>query len=243
VADHNTSFGALLRRYRLAAGLSQESLAERAHVSARAISSYERGLRQAPYRGTLSAIIGALQLRPDERDALEDAVQRRRIPRLPPSRTCLPTNLPVQSTSFVGRTRETAQVKRLLEHTRLLTLVGPGGCGKTRLALHLATDVCDGYPDGVWFVNLAPLTDPTLVARAVASAIGVRDEPGLPLLDTLLAALRARRLLIVLDNCEHVLDASAPSGGHDCASLPRGLDSGDEPTAAGRRGRNEPPAA
>ena len=209
MANQGTSFGVLLKRYRLAAGLSQEALAERARISARAISSYERGLRQAPYRGTLAQLIRALQLSPVERRRLEAAVQRRRAPRSTGGTRDHRTNLPVQRTSFVGRVRETAEVTRLLDRTRLLTLVGSGGCGKTRLALHVAGELLNAFPDGVWLVDLAPLSDPILVPRAVANAIGLRDEPGLPLLDTLVAALQPRRLLIVLDNCEHLRDASA----------------------------------
>ena len=212
MGTQSATFGVLLKRYRLAAGLSQESLAERARVSARAISSYERGLRRAPYAGTLSQLIRALELSPNERHALEDAVQRRRAPRLPtgPAGSVRQrTNLPMQRTSFIGRARETAEVKRLLEHTRLLTLVGAGGCGKTRLALHMADHLGDAFPDGVWLVDLAPLTDASLVPRAVATAIGIRDEPSVPLVDTLLAALYPRQLLIVLDNCEHLREASA----------------------------------
>jgi transcriptional regulator with XRE-family HTH domain len=166
VANQGTSFGVLLKRYRLEAGLSQEALAERAHVSARAISSYERGLRQAPYRGSLAQLIRALQLSPVERQRLEAAVQRRRAPRSSGGTSNYRTNLPVQRTSFVGRGRETAEVTRLLERTRLLTLVGSGGCGKTRLALHVAGELLSDYPDGVWLVDLAPLSDPKLVPRS-----------------------------------------------------------------------------
>jgi non-specific serine/threonine protein kinase len=118
-------------------------------------------------------------------------------------------NLPAQLTSFVGRQREIEEVRRLLNDHRLVTLTGIGGCGKTRLALQAAAEVSDAYADGVWLVELAPLTDPALVAPAVAAAIGVREESGQPLLATLLAALRARHLLLVLDNCEHLLDACA----------------------------------
>jgi non-specific serine/threonine protein kinase len=118
-------------------------------------------------------------------------------------------NLPAPLTSFVGREQEVGQVRSLLATSRLVTLTGTGGCGKTRLALHVAAEVVGGYPNGVWLVELAALGDPSLVPQAVATALGVRDEPGQPLRATLLAALRARRLLLVLDNCEHLLDACA----------------------------------
>ena len=119
----------------------------------------------------------------------------------------LPNNLPVQVTSFIGREKEIEAVETLLSKTRLLTLTGSGGCGKTRLGLQVAADVLENYPDGVWLIELAPLADPALVPQAVAQALNVSEEPGKPLLPTLVAALKAKRLLLVLDNCEHVLDA------------------------------------
>jgi predicted ATPase/class 3 adenylate cyclase len=129
----------------------------------------------------------------------------------PPLRSLdrLPHNLPGQLTGFVGRERELAEVAGLLGAQRLVTLTGPGGVGKTRLALQAAADALEGYPDGVWLAELAPLADPALVPQAVAAAVGVREEPARPLLGTLADALRPKRLLLVLDNCEHLLDASA----------------------------------
>src|SRR5262245_13929841 len=156
-------FGALLKRYRVAAGLSQESLAERARLSARAISAYERGLRRAPYRDSLGQLVRALGLSPEEGDALEAAVQRRRGPKARARQTDAaaagPSNLPAQLTSFVGRRREVVEVADLLARTRLLTLVGTGGCGKTRLALQVAAGLVGAYPGGVWLADLAALAD------------------------------------------------------------------------------------
>jgi predicted ATPase/class 3 adenylate cyclase/Tfp pilus assembly protein PilF len=119
-----------------------------------------------------------------------------------------PHNLPMQLTSFIGREKELVDLGRALT-TRLLTLTGTGGAGKTRLALQLAADQLDRFPEGVWVVELASLTDPALVTQAVALVVGVREEPGQPLLTTLLAALRGRQLLLLLDNCEHLLEACA----------------------------------
>jgi predicted ATPase len=121
----------------------------------------------------------------------------------------LPNNLPGELTSFVGRRAELAQIGESLQRARLLTLTGAGGCGKTRLALQAAADALDRHPAGVWWVELARLADPTLVAAAVISALGLREVPGRTLLDTLLEHLRARRVLVVLDNCEHLLGACA----------------------------------
>src|SRR5215211_2800825 len=118
-------------------------------------------------------------------------------------------NLPASLTSFVGREREVVEIKRLLAMTRLLTLTGAGGCGKTRLALEVAADLVGAYPDGVWLVDLAPLSEPGLVAREVAGALEVPERPGEPLTDTLVDALRTRRALLVLDNCEHLVGAVA----------------------------------
>jgi predicted ATPase/class 3 adenylate cyclase/DNA-binding winged helix-turn-helix (wHTH) protein len=118
----------------------------------------------------------------------------------------LTNNLPVQVTSFVGRRREMEVVGALVETNRLVTLTGAGGAGKTRLALAVAAELLDGSEDGVWFVDLAPLSDLESVPAEVATALGLRDEPGRPIEETLLSALRQRRLLLILDNCEHLVE-------------------------------------
>ncbi|MEO8752647.1 MAG: tetratricopeptide repeat protein, partial [Casimicrobiaceae bacterium] len=119
------------------------------------------------------------------------------------------TNLPQVVTSFVGREREVAEIKQQLPTTRLLTLTGTGGIGKTRLASQSAAEVLDAYRDGVWFVDLAPLQDPALVPSALAQVLGVKESAQQPLLKSLRDHLRNKELLIVLDNCEHLLGASA----------------------------------
>jgi len=120
-----------------------------------------------------------------------------------------PHNLPKELTSFVGRERELSECRALFGETRLFTLAGVGGCGKTRLALKLAESLLEEHPDGTWFVELAPLSDPERVPLAVAAALGVREEPGKPILDSLARHLTDKRTLVVLDNCEHVLAACA----------------------------------
>jgi non-specific serine/threonine protein kinase len=120
-----------------------------------------------------------------------------------------PNNLPQQLTSFVGRERDIAEVTRLLADTRLLTLTGAGGSGKTRLALQAATLMLASFPGGVWLVDLASLSAANLVPQAVASAIGVREEPGKSLAAVLAEHLRNRQTLLVLDNCEHLVEACA----------------------------------
>lgn len=118
-------------------------------------------------------------------------------------------NLFAPRTSLIGREREVADVTRLLRTTRLLTLTGAGGVGKTRLALQVAASVVDQYPHGVWLVELAPLTDGTLVARAVCAALGVPELPDRPPLRGLVRFLGRRHLLLLLDNCEHLVDVCA----------------------------------
>jgi hypothetical protein len=118
-------------------------------------------------------------------------------------------NLPASLTSFVGREREMLETRRLLSMTRLLTLTGAGGSGKTRLALEVARSLSGVYTDGVWLTELAPLSDPALVPKAVAQAVGVREQPGRPLTETLAGHLRSRNLLLILDNCEHLVEAAA----------------------------------
>jgi predicted ATPase/DNA-binding SARP family transcriptional activator/DNA-binding CsgD family transcriptional regulator len=118
-------------------------------------------------------------------------------------------NLPTPRTSFVGREREIVELKRELAMTRLLTLTGVGGAGKTRLALEVARDLAGAYQDGVWLVELAPLSEGTLVPQAVARAMKIREQPGRPLADTLTEALHKKATLLVLDNCEHLADPVA----------------------------------
>ena len=118
-------------------------------------------------------------------------------------------NLPAEPNSFVGRERDLAELARLLSDVRALTLCGPGGIGKTRLAVRLACEAVPGFPDGAWLAELADTEDSALVTQRVAAALGVRPEPERPLAETLAAALRPRRLLLILDTCEHVVDACA----------------------------------
>lgn len=127
----------------------------------------------------------------------------------PPLKTLnVPTNLPVPLTSFVGRQRELGEITELLDSARLVTLTGPGGTGKTRLALTVASVVLDRFPDGVYFVELAPITDPQLVPSVIGSTLGMGKEGQRPLLETLKSELRDRTTLLVLDNFEQVIDAS-----------------------------------
>jgi predicted ATPase len=119
------------------------------------------------------------------------------------------TNLPAQLTSFIGREKEIAAVKRLIAANRLTTLTGSGGAGKTRLSLQVASELLDSFSDGVWFIEFAPLSDPALVLQTVTNTLGLREEAGRPLLDVLTDYLRAKKVLLILDNCEHLVEAAA----------------------------------
>ena len=121
----------------------------------------------------------------------------------------LPSNLPQQATTFIGRERELREVKEHLASARLLTLLGMGGLGKTRLSLQVAAELRHQFPDGTWFVDLAPLREATLVVGEVAQTLGVQEEPDRPLLQSICAFLKSRQLLLILDNCEHLLKATA----------------------------------
>jgi non-specific serine/threonine protein kinase len=119
------------------------------------------------------------------------------------------SNLPLQMTSFIGREREILEVRQRFDGARLLTLTGAGGSGKTRLAIEAAASLIDETEDGVWWVDLASIADPERAAQAVASTLGAREEPARPLIDTLIDFLKPRRLILALDNCEHLIDACA----------------------------------
>jgi predicted ATPase/transcriptional regulator with XRE-family HTH domain len=214
------SFGALLRQFRLDAAITQQDLAERATVSVEAISALERGARARPHRDTIALLGHALDLSPERMALLQDAAVPAHPPRrrdrsdavnpsvlriVSPGALATPTqNLPQQLTSFVGRQQEGGEIAALLREKRLVTVVGAGGVGKTRIAVQIGNELLKGYRDGVWLVDLAPLADQTLVPSAVLTALHLPSTTGTAL-DVVVAYLKARRLLLILDNCEHVI--------------------------------------
>jgi predicted ATPase/DNA-binding XRE family transcriptional regulator len=198
------SFAALLRRHRVAAGLSQETLAERAGVSVDAISYLERDSRHAPQKATLDLLIAALALDEGSRHQIEDAAKLARA--RGPQAQRYGDNLPPELTSFVDREKEVAEIKELLQSHRFVTVVGTGGVGKSRGAIRVARGILDASGDGVWLAELAPISDPSLVTSVIARALSVQETPNRPMLDTLLAYLKRKSLLLILDNCEHVID-------------------------------------
>ena len=209
-------FGALLRRYRLAAGLTQEALAERARVSLDGISALERGYRRSPQRETLALLAGALALSDEQRRVFESAATRPASPRrrgegsvtVGPWDDSSSAELPLRLTRFVGREVELGEIAALVREHRMVTLTGPGGMGKTQTALHVARAL-SGADGAICFVGLAPIRDPSLVAPTIASALGVQEMPNMPLLETLRAYLRNKSLLLILDNCEQIIVQAA----------------------------------
>ena len=210
-------FGMLLRRYRLAAGLSQEALAERARMSINGISALERGYRRTPQHETLALLAGALALDEGKREEFEAAAARSGSPRrlggasvtVGPWTDTTNSNLPLALKSFVGRETELDEIVALAHDHRLVTLVGVGGLGKTETAIHVGRSLNDSSDTAVYFVALAPVSDPSLVVTAIASTLGVQEVPNRPLLETLIVYLKHKTLLLILDNCEHIIAQTA----------------------------------
>jgi predicted ATPase/DNA-binding XRE family transcriptional regulator len=206
-----TTFGERLRQFRLAAGLTQEALAERAGLSLNAINSLERGQRRSPYPRTIRVLADALDLSDDDYADLAAIAHRRTA--VPPAALGFPP-LPIPLTPLLGRDNEIEAVVTLLHQgIRLLTITGTGGVGKTRLALQIATTVAGDYADGAAMVPLAAVTDPTLVASAIVQELGVARANGAASQDTLTQFLEVREALLVLDNFEQVV-AAAPVVAH-----------------------------
>ncbi|MFT4164002.1 MAG: tetratricopeptide repeat protein [Microlunatus sp.] len=200
-AENGETFAGLLRRHRTLAGLSQEALAARAGLSRRGIADLERGARRSPYLDTVSRLAAALELRGTDRDRFVAAC--RRLPSVDAG-TYSPA---VEPSPLVGRQRELAELGRLLEDTRLLTLTGAGGIGKTRLALELAVRRVAEYRHGAVAVDLVPVIDGAGVTDAVAAAVGIAPRLDEQPVDAVCRQLDGKQLLIVLDNAEHVVDA------------------------------------
>lgn len=208
-ARRHSPFGNTLRRFREAAALSQEALAERAGLSTRGISDIERGVRATPRLETVRRLAEGLGLNDSERRQLLAA--RNHDPEVPTAHAVhdLPA-LPIPVTSFIGREQEIATIVHMVqdEHHRLITLLGPGGVGKTRLAIEVAHHLAAGFKDGAIFVDLSPIRDPDLVLPAIASRLGITEQADRTLKEGLSVALHGRQLLLVLDNLEQVIGAA-----------------------------------
>jgi predicted ATPase/DNA-binding XRE family transcriptional regulator len=212
-------FGALLRQHRVAAELSQESLAERARMSVEGVSALERGYRQRPQRQTVTALAQALELAGDARREFEASAQHGEPQ--PLVHAIDEARLPVALSTFIGRKDEIAKISALLRENRLVTLVGSGGVGKTQTALRVAGDLRRSGIFGARFVGLAALDASGAVIAAIASALSVQDQTGRSLERALLAHLRNKNLALVLDNCEHVVDGAAAAASMLLAGCPR----------------------
>jgi predicted ATPase/DNA-binding XRE family transcriptional regulator len=206
-------FADVLRLVRTQAGLTQEELAAAARVGINTVADLEQRRHQRTHRPTAERLADALGLPGQVREVFI-AAARGQAPAVevlaaagderPP-----PTNLPAQLATFIGRDRELSEVRTLMASSRLVTLTGAGGCGKTRLGLQAAGELLGGCGDGVWLVELAAVFDRDAVAPAIATALGIARQPGRPVLDVLLDALAPQEMLIVLDNCEHLIGACA----------------------------------
>ena len=217
-------FAGLLRQLRAEARLTQEELAEAAGLSPRSVSDLERGINRTARKDTALMLVGALGLAGPARTMFV-AAARGHVPAAEvlaamsgQARAASPAaagtqgsvhGFPLVLTSFIGRAGPVDEVARLLGQYRLVTVTGPGGAGKTRLAGEVAERVAGRFADGVWLAELATVGDPALVASVVAAALGVREQAGLPAADALARVLARQQLLLVLDNCEHVIGAAA----------------------------------
>src|SRR5215471_13646293 len=203
-----TTFGALLKRYRMAAGLTQEALAERASLSTRAVSDLERGLSRAPRYDTLDLLTKAMHLEAEPRAALFAAA---RPAVAGENAQAAPLQvLPFPPTALLGREQEIAQALGFLQERGvcLLTVTGPGGVGKTRLALEIAHNLRTGFADGLAWIDLAALRDPALVPQTVAHLLGLREQADHAFPEQVRAFMQDKQFLLLLDNCEHLLSAA-----------------------------------
>jgi predicted ATPase/DNA-binding XRE family transcriptional regulator len=208
-------FGEVLRRFRLDANLSQDVLAERASISKQTVGALERGYRRAPFAHTLELLVAALHLDPQQRRIFEDAARAsaaRRVRHDAPAFAQLPPampELPAVPTSFVGREADSARIAELLESGRCVTIWGSGGIRKTRLTLETASLVAPRFADGLWFVDLAQVSESAGIATAIASAMRIQEVPKRSIFDTIAASLAGKNALLILDNAEHLIEGCA----------------------------------
>ncbi len=193
-----TEFGVLLKELRVRAGYSQKFLAEKARVGSETIGALERGVRRAPYPDTLALLVKALDLSRDDREALELAAREARAETVHHERETKARrdNLPLQLTPLVGRGEDVGVLLELIAKRRLVTVVGSGGVGKTRMVLEVAARHAQSAGDEVWLVDLAALDERDSVLDEIASVVGS-------------APLASRKMLLVIDNCEHVISQVA----------------------------------
>lgn len=209
LTQDSPSFGALLRVFRQREGMTQEDLAEQAGLSVRAISDLERGVKQWPQRQTVRLLASALRLSPPELTELEGTIRRRR--QITPAVTSPSAPIPRPLTSLIGRERDVAEAVHRLRWggVRLLTLTGPGGVGKTRVAMEVASLFSRSFQGDVAYVPLAAVRHPGLVGPSIMRALGVKDSAASTPWELLARSLANRDVFVVLDNFEQVVDAAA----------------------------------
>lgn len=208
-SGRDRSFGDLLRDLRLSANLTQEALADRSGLSVHAVGMLERGVRRAPRPSTVRLLAAALGVDGPQRTALVAAARSHPVPDAQSRRR--PADLELPGTRFVGRDAESAALVELLRRrdVRLVTLTGAPGAGKTRLALEVATSLAGAYKDGVVLVSLGSLGDPRLVMPTVRAALGLQEDGQQPAVEVVADHCSGSRLLLVLDNFEHLLSAGS----------------------------------
>ena len=224
--DDTMPFGQWLRKQRRSLDLTQAELARRLGYALITVRKIESGDRKPSKQiALLTADIFSIPqneralfveyarselppINPDDKKIFNPEDQSQ-SPWRTPEKMPANHNLPVQLTSFIGREGEVKKVRQLLKRSRLLTLTGSGGCGKTRLSLQAASGLFEVFPDGIWFVDLAVLTDAFLIPQAIADSLGIQDQAWRPLLDVLGDYLASKQMLLILDNCEHVIDECA----------------------------------
>jgi predicted ATPase/DNA-binding XRE family transcriptional regulator len=207
-----SSFGDLLRRYRTSAGFSQEELAQRANISLAAVSSLERGIRRAPQRHTVELLLNGLGLGAAARAELLEAALRSRARTRGPavigvSHGGKQLNCPLYLTSFVANDTEMTGLQTLIRGNRLVTIVGAGGIGKTRLACEVASRLSDEF-DLIVFADLAPLIEGEMLIPYLAGVVSAENGGGAPI-DAIVSAVNTKRVMLLLDNCEQLLEAAA----------------------------------
>src|SRR6266851_682641 len=220
MSSEQTQFGTLLKRYRTAAGLTQEALAARAQLSARTVADLERGISHTPRHETLALLLEALSLTAQQRALLLAIARPEMAEPAPRARSLSPPPLP--PTALIGREQEMIRAMTFLQRdgVRLLTLTGPSGVGKTRLGIQLAQDLGERFKDRVVFVALAPLRDPSLLPAMLAQALGLRESSEGQISEQVQAYVQEKQLLLVLDNFEQIRQA-APFIADLLATCPR----------------------
>jgi transcriptional regulator with XRE-family HTH domain len=218
--DTSESFGQWLRKRRRGMDFTQSELANRAGCAQVTIKKLEAG-ELRPSKALAEALLRGLNIDTNQLDSFVRFARGGLTPELL-SPELPKNNLPVELTSFFGREHEIAEIKLAIKEYHLVTLTGPGGIGKTRLSIQVAKGLLNDYPNGVWMVELAELTDPALIPQTVCAALDVIPQPKTPPIKALIEYLRAKSLLLILDNCEHLINACgqlATSLLHACPHL------------------------